>query len=196
MAEKAVRTTTAKKPVRKAAPKKAASKSVATKKPTTKKVVRKTAVRKAPTPVATQKAETKSSNQIRIAGIVVFLLILGGSIAVGVSGDGQISIEGAISDQREVATPEQQTVIDSISVQETKLPDGGLVPSGVPVEVPKPEPVASSTESIASSTESFATSTDAVSDEVVDETIAPEEQDEEGDTTVPDEEVPEEEVTE
>jgi len=161
MVEKAVRKTT-KKTVRKAAPKKAASKAVG-----------QTRVRKAPTSVAAQKAGKKKNNRLVLVGLFIFLSIIGGSIALGISGDGAINIEDRVSDLKEQATPEERTIIESVPVKTgPTLPDGGLVQSGVPEEKPVVVPVATSTDTTASSTDEVATTTDAtaeISEEIPEE---------------------------
>ena len=159
MAEKEVRKTTTKKPVKKTAPKKVASKAVPASKTPRRKPASKTPVRKAPTAVAQTKQIEKKSNIVLIFGLVFFALVVGGSIALGISGDGEISIETRIADIRENATPEERSIINSIPVQKVALPDGGLVPSGVPDAVPEPKPTASSSADSATSTDATATTT-------------------------------------
>jgi len=153
MVEKAVRKTATKKTVRKTATKKAVSKT--------------TSRRKAPTPVAKQKQQSQHSQRMTLVAIGIFILILGTSIFIGFSGDGQISINETITQQKEDATPEELNRIESVPVQQTRSaqPDGGLVPSGVPEEKVVPKPVATSTDSTASSSDATATSTDEVAEE-------------------------------
>ena len=159
MAEKKVRKTTTKKPVKKAAPKKSVVKSVSAPKTLRKKPVAKSPARKAPTAVAQVKRIEKKNNIVLISGSLFFMLVIGVSVAIGVSGDGEISIEARIMNMKEDATPEERSKIISVPVQKTSLPDGGLVPSGVPDIRPEPEVHTSSTESTATSTESVSTTT-------------------------------------
>ncbi len=159
MAEKVVAKTTKKKTVPKKATTKVASKSRVVKKKNTtirKKAVPKKTARKAPTPIASVRAVEKTNNRMALFGIVFFILILGVSIVIGLSGEGQINIGTAISTLKENASQEERDKIDSVSVQK-KNTANALVPSGVPVEVPASEPVATTT---ASSSIDTASSTD------------------------------------
>ncbi|MFT5849941.1 MAG: hypothetical protein ACI9H6_000769 [Patiriisocius sp.] len=164
MPEKAVRKTTVKKTVRKTAPKKAVSKTAS-----------RTVSRRAPTPVAAQKIQSQYTQRITIAGVGVFVIILAVSIFIGFSGDGQISINQTITEQKEAASPEELDRIESIPVQQAQntKPDGGLVPSGVPLEkvAPPVVPTASSTDATASSSDTVASSSDAVSEDVEEEVL-------------------------
>ncbi|MFT7507200.1 MAG: hypothetical protein ACI92I_000340 [Acidimicrobiales bacterium] len=162
MAEKAVPKKAIKKTTRKVATRKAASKTAPrkTSSKTSSKTVTKSAVRKAPTSVPeTQKGKI---NVVVITGVVAFIFFVGVSVFVGVSGEGQISIKETIESQKEGASQEERDLIDTIPVQQTRtaVPDGGLVPSGVPVA--EPEPVVVVDDTVASSTDAVASSTDEV----------------------------------
>lgn len=165
MVEKAVRKTTVKKTPIKVVAKKAASKTVSSTRTTPKT----TTTRKAPTPVATDRSNKRATSQRVAVGVSVFVVFLGISAVIGMSDAGQISVESTITERKQSASPEEKARIESIPVQQSQnaLPNGGLLPSGVPVNVPAPEPesVASSTEPSATSTEPVASSTDAVSAE-------------------------------
>lgn len=168
MAEKVVRKTTKKKAVPKKTTKKVVSKTTTVKRKTTtrKKTVAKTPSRKAPTPIASVRSVEKSSNRLVFISIAFFVTVLGISTIIGFSGEGQISIESAIATLKENAPQEERDKIDSVSIQK-KNTANVLVPSGVPVEVPASEPVATSTDASASSTDATASSTDAVLEDVV-----------------------------
>jgi len=166
MAEKEIK----KKQVRKAASKKAVSKSVSTtKKPATKRVAKKSVTRKAPTLVAATLQDNKKNKIIVGVGIFVFMSVVGVSIVLGVSGDGAISIDEQVANMKENATPEERSRIESIPAQKKPVRDGGLVPSGVPVEKPKPKPEATPVDIIASTTEAAASSTPEVAEETQEE---------------------------
>lgn len=86
--------------------------------------------------------------------IVVFsgVLITGAALAFGVFDKGQIDVSQAIRDANLAAqaNSEDGTVPRVISDTRPTQPNGGLVPSGVPVATPEPEP---EVEGAASSTE-------------------------------------------
>ena len=133
-----------------------------------KKVTTKTAVRtrKAPTSIAVQQRGAQKARRIVFAGIGVFVVTVAISVFIGTRDSGEIVITTVLEEQKKDATPEELQAINNIGVQETKTKkiDGGLVPSGVPVQQPEPEvapeQTASSSDATASSSVPMATSTE------------------------------------
>ncbi len=170
MAEKEVRKKPTKKTTTKTAPKKAVAKRVtktpAKKKATTttttrKRTTRTAATRKAPTPVAETQAYKRKNTLVLVSGMVVFVMVLGVSAVLGMSGQGAINIETRLAEIKEQATPEEREKMTSIPVKKSSLPDGGLVPSGVPDAPVVPPQSASTTDIFATSTDEVASTTSA-----------------------------------
>lgn len=149
----------------------------------TRKVARKTTTRKAPTrETAVDVSPERSYFPLIVIGVLI--LIIGGSVAIGFSDDGQINISDTINNKKIHGTEEEKAALQNIPVQPSRpaLPDGGLVPTTQKNPNP-PKPIETDTASTtASSTDATASSTD----EVITE--------EEGDAAVPPEETPSEET--
>ncbi len=147
-------------------------------KKTTKKSVRKrtkkTAVRarsgasqtrKAPTSLAAQKKKERRAQRILFGGIGGFVVVLAVSVFIGTRDAGEVTITAVLEEQKKDATPEELQLINNVGVQETKTKkiDGGLVPSGVPVQQSESEVVSkqatSSPDATASSSASVAATT-------------------------------------
>lgn len=141
------------KPVRKKVPKKAARK-VARKSTTTKTMSKKSVSRKAPTPIAESRANKKHSRNLLIVGVVLFLMVVGVSVAIGFSDKGSIAVSETIRERKENATPDELKEMEQIDTKVRKqVPRGGLTPTG-DTQKPKPKPTpASEPENVASSTE-------------------------------------------
>lgn len=112
--------------------------------------------RKAPTPIAATKATRKSFKRQFAVVVVMMIVGLGTSAAVGVSDKGKIDINKIIEERnRRVESGELQEQI--IPVQNTsRLPDGGLIMAEDQTPPPAPVPAATTT---ASTTDATASST-------------------------------------
>ena len=119
----------------------------------TRKVATKT-VRKAPT--RTESGGEERRNLMPFVAIAVFVLVIGVSVAVGFSDDGEINIEGTINERRISGTDEEKAALQNIPVQRKRpsAPNGGLVPTTDPNpdSVPKP-PVEETASTTATSTD-------------------------------------------
>ena len=159
MAEKAVRKTTPKKAVRRTTTKKAPARTTATR--TTAVSARKApVVRTAPAPTRPKGA----SGRTFLIGMVLFLVLIGVSAAIGYSDKGQLDVEQTITLRKQNATPEEQQVLNNVPTQQQQnaAPNGGLIGVG---KSPKPqpsEPVATSTDETASTSDATASSTEEV----------------------------------
>lgn len=138
-------------------------------KTTTKRMVRKTAARKAPTQVADTvvRGERERRTLLPFAAIGIFVVIVGASIAVGFSDDGQINVENTINNKRQHGTEEEKQALESIPVQRARpsAPNGGLVPT----TDPDPDAPAAAPVEVGTST---ATSTDEATEDAEGETEA------------------------
>lgn len=157
MAEKTVRKTTAKKAVRRTTTKKVPARTT---------VARTAAVpaRKAPVvrTVSTPVRSHGASGRTFLIGMVLFLILLGVSAAIGYSDKGQLDVEQTIAVRKQNATPEEQQILNNVPTQQQQnnIPNGGLIGVG---KSPKPEPVepvSTSTDETASSSEVSASSTE------------------------------------
>lgn len=164
-------------------------------KTTTRKRVAKTTTRKAPThsdePEVT-KASARSYTPFIV--VAVFVVLVGGSVAIGFSDDGQINVSHTINDRKINGTPEEQSQIQNIPVQQNRSnkPLGGLVPSKAENKPPEPQveaasTTASSSEETASSTEESSTDTGEVSSEVEETTSGSSEEATEPEPVTPEE---------
>lgn len=133
-------------------------------KKTARKVAKRSVARKAPTNIQSESPRTLRSYLSYIA-IGVFIVIVGGSIAVGYMDQGVIDVSGTITERKNNATPEELEEIQNVPTQQAKprLRDGGLVPTtNVDRSVlnasqqPQSEEIASTTEESASSTQDTA----------------------------------------
>ena len=91
------------------------------------------------------------------------MVIVGGSVAVGLSDGGQINVGTVVNERNEQLSArgeltEENKVSVPVATQATRSPNGGLRPSGgaQPAPAPEPEPAATST---ATSSDAVATST-------------------------------------
>lgn len=124
----------------------------------TRRAVRKTAPRKAPTYEASGEVSAERS-YVKFIVIAVFVLIVGGSVAIGFSDSGQINITNTINNKKEYGTPEEKEQLQNIPVQPSRpaLPDGGLVPTTAVNPNPPPGPATSEVASTTATTTSTTT---------------------------------------
>ncbi len=111
--------------------------------------------RKAPAVVTSPTVRTTSTKKKRVLiPLGVLCVGFGASALIGISDAGQINV-GQIATQQEMmvrdaVTGEEVSVPVTIPVQNTSLPDGGLVASGA---VPPPDPTPVATSSLATTTD-------------------------------------------
>jgi hypothetical protein len=107
--------------------------------------------RKAPTPLASEKSNSKKSKKQRyVVGILMFLGIAS-SAAVGFTDKGSINVEATITARNEQSRAAGREG-EIVPVQNTDVqPDGGLIGLMGSDSTPPAAPVASSTEAVASS---------------------------------------------
>ena len=108
-------------------------------------------VRKAPTPIAENKAATKTQRRQIIVVATLMIIGIGASAAIGYTDKGSINVEQTISTRNDqITSGEIQGEI--LSVQNTpQLPDGGLVGLGIggpETNTPNASSTASSTEPV------------------------------------------------
>ncbi len=141
-------------------------------KTTARKVVRKTAVRKAPTQAAPEGVRERRT-MLPFMAIGVFVVIVGASVAVGFSDDGQINVENTINNKRDFGTEEEKEALQNIPVQRARpsAPNGGLVPTADPDPgAPAPVPVETGTSTATSTEEGAEASEESSEGETADET--------------------------
>lgn len=146
---------------------------------TTKKVARRTTARKAPTRVPVENKEGRNLLPFVVLG--VFTVVIGISVAVGFSGDGQINVADTINERKNNATTEEErTILETVQVQKQRpaVRNAGLVPSSkVDNSVLPPAPATEVSSSTATSTSAETDEADSSSeDDVVNdvETTEPE----------------------
>lgn len=112
--------------------------------------------RKAPTPLKQQMSSQKQFQKQTLVSVALFLLILFGSVGIGIADEGQINVAEVIQERNvRVASGEEEAGSGGQVVQVPKantspdLPDGGLKGLGksTPPPAAPPEVVASSTAS-------------------------------------------------
>ena len=128
---------------------------------TRKRATKATTTRKAPAraPVAPA-GEPRRFSYAPFIAVAVFILLLGGSAVIGFSDSGQINVNNTIADRKVSGTPEEQTQVKSVPVQQTRptQPLGGLVPSkNKPTPAPEPKVESASTTATSSVTAEEAT---------------------------------------
>lgn len=133
--------------------------------------------RKAPTPLSADKLAEIKKRKRTITAMVLMLIGIGASAAVGLTDQGRIDVQQVIEERNERIRnnrPDERDIITStvqVPVQDTDTQgkaDGGLIGRGTGGRAPEPAPAAvasstaSSTDLVASSTEAVASSTEAV----------------------------------
>jgi hypothetical protein len=163
--------------VRKTAVKKAVRRTTTKKAPARKTTARTTSSvsRKAPVVRTTKTPQSKgASGRTFLIGMIMFLILIGVSVAIGYSDKGPLDVEQTITLRKQNATPEEQQVLNNVPTQQQNtVPNGGLVGVG---KAPKPvveESTATTTDETASSTDATASSTEEVVEE---QEVTPEEE--------------------
>ncbi len=134
-----------------------------------------TPVRKAPTPIAETNASLAKSRRTLFIGVGVFAVLFMISAVVGLSDAGVVNVQSRFDERMVNASPEERAHLEEQqrAAAAARVPDGGLVPSGVPVEPVVPVMATTTDDLLASSTDAIASSTDALSTTTLD-TLVPE----------------------
>lgn len=137
--------------------------------------------RRAPTPLRAERTATAKSRQSLFVALILFFVLSGVGVAIGMSDSGQIDVVAVVNERNErVNRGEVRTGESTITVPVQNgdvRPNGGLVPADPGSIPPPPEPeAATTTDATASSTdEGTATSSETSLEEPVTDTeITPE----------------------